>query len=406
MIIRLILAALVAIPFLELIVYGFLPAQVTYADTRAAKEFLTIFLCFAIISYKILNDGLKISNKNVFLLLFLPWMFMSLIHAPNYGLTLGEFDITGFWNFKPMLYVFIYYLLFSVFVDQWWSKETIKSIISVISHCGLAMALWAIVQRLGFDQVFFTTAAEVGHATQYGNNLTGSLGRPEIMACYLSVCFAASIYLKRYAHIIISALVIVLSKSEMALAAVIVSSFVFLFIHKRAIVLSALASILVVIALIVSFQAQNPTFIQHTMSKYDSGRYPMWQQTVKDMTSPVLNDSRRTYFLTGMGPGAFYYVFPIRHPQMARWKQAHNEYLEVFHNYGFIGLGIFLSAIGLMLYKIRKRLRYRDTRVFLAIFSALAVGSFGTFLWQLAPFQYLTVLVAAILHYKGATIDA
>src|SRR3990167_11267832 len=109
MIIRLLSIGLVAIQFLELIVYGLLPAQVDYADTRIPKEFLSIFFCFAIIFFKITNGGLKISTKNVFLILFLPWMFISLMHAPNFGMTISDLDITGFWNFKPMLYVFIYF---------------------------------------------------------------------------------------------------------------------------------------------------------------------------------------------------------------------------------------------------------------------------------------------------------
>lgn len=390
MIIRLLSIGLVAIPFLELIVYGLLPAQVDYADTRIPKEFLSIFFCFAIIFLKIINGGLKIPTKNIFLILFLPWMFISLMHAPNFGMTISDLDITGFWNFKPMLYVFIYFMLFSAIVDEEWTRFKIHDVVSIISHCGLAMALWAVTQRFGFDQVFFASTENV---------MTGSLGRADIMGCFLATCLPASLYFKRWWHVAFTVFVIAFSNSEMSMASAVVCSAVYFLAHRKRVVIGIGIVLLMFFAVVTKLEWDNSRYIDSKISKFASGRIAVWRQSVEDITGPVFNTSRRTFFMTGMGPGAYRYIFPIRHPKMMLWKQAHNEYLEVLYNYGFGGLCFFMAAIGFMVWKVWRLLDFKKIRVFLAIFSALAVGSFGTFLWQLAPFQYLTVICVGILHF-------
>ena len=397
--INLILSSLVALPFLELILYVLVPARLTYLDTRMPKEFMAIFLAMAMIACFAWRGQVRLQFSNKPLLLFLPWVFVSLMHSPNFQLKIGEFDITGFWNFKPALYVFIFFMLFTCLANRRFEHRDISQLLSVVSHCGLAMSAWAFIQMLGWDQVFFAVPAELqSHPLKTGAGMSGSFGRPELAACFVAMCFPASLYFKRYWHCLASVVMIILSKGDMAIAAILVGTFVFFLANNRAVMAAVAIFGLIFGAMVWKASSENPSFIQHTIGAKSNGRFPVWVQAITDIRSQVFNESKRTFAITGMGPGAFHYAFPIRHPQQAAWKQAHNDYVELAYNYGFGGLALFLLAIWVMINRIKGYLCFWKVRALLAIFVSVAVGSFGNFLWQLGVFQLYTVVVAGFIH--------
>lgn len=96
--------------------------------------------------------------------------------------------------------------------------------------------------------------------------------------------------------------------------------------------------------------------------------------------------------------GAFRFVNPVRHPgEKETFYEAHNDYVELLYNSGFIGLILFLGAIWRMV-KINL-VRLNEYRIaLLSSFLCIAINAGGLFVWQIAPIIFNTLVIAGLLH--------
>jgi hypothetical protein len=91
----------------------------------------------------------------------------------------------------------------------------------------------------------------------------------------------------------------------------------------------------------------SPTPILHNPL---TSRIPVWLATIK---------LSNQHPLMGWGIGSFKYVFPslsgIRNSGLP-WKQAHNDFLQILFETGYAGLIFSLTALGVLIYKLRKNI--------------------------------------------------
>jgi O-antigen ligase len=139
----------------------------------------------------------------------------------------------------------------------------------------------------------------------------------------------------------------------------------------------------------------------------DNGRFPIWKQVWSDVCHSPLEKSK-PYFLTGYGLGSYRYLFTSLHTTQVEgnvkrilFNKAHNEYVEWFYNTGVIGTALLLIFI---FYLIKNGIPYTiiDER-YLAVLSALiglCICAGGTFVWQIEPHRFYTVVLAGLIQNR------
>jgi O-antigen ligase len=79
--------------------------------------------------------------------------------------------------------------------------------------------------------------------------------------------------------------------------------------------------------------------------------------------------------------------------------------LQVFSEAGFVGLFLFLAAIGYMLkqvfYAYLDEFNRKEVVALFSSFLCIGLVAFGSFPWQIAPIIYLTIIVVGLLHNQN-----
>lgn len=104
-----------------------------------------------------------------------------------------------------------------------------------------------------------------------------------------------------------------------------------------------------------------------------NGRYEMWDAYLTYWT-------KNFSVLSGSGPGSFEQIGPLIPVNGIRYIWAHNDWLQIFLEYGLIGLLIFICLYGFLLFKSYANQNY-------AVFMGL-IG-FGTCMMLYSPFRVL-----------------
>jgi O-antigen ligase len=140
----------------------------------------------------------------------------------------------------------------------------------------------------------------------------------------------------------------------------------------------------------------------------DSGRFGIWKQIWTDVTHSQF-EKGRNYFITGHGVGAYKYLFTSLHTtrelepgvMQRAFEEAHNEPLEWFYNTGIIGFGMLIFIVfSLIKHVFPYTLQDERYLALLISFVGSVLLACGTFIWQIEPHRYITVVVAAILYNR------
>lgn len=381
MIKNLILIGLFVLPLFVLHGYSF----------RYPREVLALGLALAIAMYGIYEGLVQCKADKAWIMIFIGWVFISLLFVPHIkGLEFGSENVDGLWNFKALFYISIFALAFFVISNLNLSQDFITKCCYAILIPAVITAVIVIGQFFGIENFFRnpTGATEQEqHLVAVTNyKLGGLMGQPTLSSAYLSMVLPIAFYLRKHALSSLIILAIILTKSDVATIAMISSvAFLLCFSNWKKIGILAFLTFLIVIAGI---------FLKYQI--HDSGRFDIWLQILKDMTTPFLIPNGLTYFFTGFGIGSFPYFFSSLHS--SHWQQAHNEYIQVFYGAGAIGLGIMLFGIYKIFKSAWKNFDNREIRYMTTSLFAICVCALGTFVWQLGVFQFYTVVVLGVIY--------
>jgi hypothetical protein len=382
---------------LGLIVLPFLTFQ-GQVDTREPKMMLMIVLLSALNLWAFFKGILK-PVKNKWALIFLFYLSLHLIFAPKPLLIVNDCSISNFWLWKPLLIIWLSAISIFVISSIDFSFGGAITLLKIMAWCGFVMALYVILQRLGLDQLFVIKDTQ-GYSLPVNPGIGGTLGHPTVVGAFMAMIIPIALYLKKTIKATIIIIAIILTQSQMAIGAMVVSlGFMYAIRNKRTFIL--FLSLLFIAGLFIGINKQ----VQKRISFYSSGRLPVWNNIITDLKSPLNEKSKNIYPLSGIGLGSFKYVFHLKHPtQKDKFGKAHNEYLELLYNTGIIGLGLFLCAIWEL---VRRSFPFTDRykQALMASFICSLILACGNFIWQLAPTAFYTIFIVGLLNNQSEGKD-
>jgi O-antigen ligase len=254
-----------------------------------------------------------------------------------------------------------------------------RALLLTISGTATLVALFTIAQFWNLDLLAFSGVSGVSASRM---RMYSTLGNPNFVASFLAAAVPAPIALAlgkchQRAPWIVTSLVIamgiVLTGSRAGVLALVAAVVVFgaITIRNRVAwwsVIAGLAIVCVCVA-IVHFNPRTATESLH-------GRYFIWKVTLADGAARSA---------LGSGPGSFGYLYPIRmgrffsdpsHANLLRYagheRHAQNDFVEAWHDTGWLGLTSLLAIFGLWLGLMRIHLRDEQASVRAATATAVA----------------------------------
>lgn len=364
------------------------------SKTREPKMLLAVAFAFAITLFAVYYGKLK-PLKNRWLLLFVGYLFFSVLLAPKPFIDLWGLQVKNFWVWQPMFKIIVFFFMFVAVASIEWRAKDISLFLNTMVWAGFIMAVYAVIQFLRLDQ-FFYVIPDRGVTTM--PHIGGTLGNPTVMSSFIAMLVPIAFYLKRYWKALAIIIAVCLTCSQVAIGAMVISLMVLVAVkNKRTIVVTGAILLAVVLFLGIGYfkSSRINAFIG------DNGRFSHWEQIAKDLNSPINAGSKKKYPLTGLGMGSFKYIYHLKHKNS--FHQAHNDYLELAYNTGLIGLILFLCAIGYMLkqnfslkaVRLGKINKYRLH--LLSSFICVSICAGGTFVFQLGSHIFYTIVVAGLL---------
>jgi hypothetical protein len=361
-------------------------------DTRYPKEYFCLGVSCAIAFLAIYNGLLK-PFKNRFAFIFILGVILSTAFVPPSGMGVGmardgaiamlnRTDVDNLWNFKPIVHMLIYLMLIVSIAST--QIKDIKPYLKIIAWTATITAAMIILQSLGFNELMTKRSPTIIGLTR-SPDLTAFLGQYTLASSFMALCFLSTIYLRKYWMSALIMLATFLTTSRLSMFAIIAGVMFIPFIQTGKKHLFYLILSFIVIATVGMFF----TGFQ------DNGRFDIWKTIIQDLRSP-LDASGLKYSFTGFGAGSFRFAYPIIHGGLA--YEAHNEYLELLFNNGFMGLFLFLGAIGSFFSSCFKVSVDRDVRFLICMAAVSCTLAFGTFFWQLSVGGFYTAVIVGLAY--------
>lgn len=381
------------------------------ADTRTPKEVLALSLAILMILYSV-HAGKKIAFKNIWFMLFIGSCFVSfyqgpafldffVMHKPAPGLSAIVVPSQGIWAFKPLMYGIIVLFMLGIISSMRVDYQKFTLFLSIIAWTGFLSAVYVLIQSIGVDQFFTANKQDINYGFVNNANLGAFLGHPTLASPFIAMTIPAVIYFRKWLAAGIMALVVVLIDSQVGQLALISGLAVLLLrlTADKAFWFGLGFTVLAIGAYL--YISDNPKKFEHYLN--DNGRVAEWKIIVDDMRKPPYEKFgiNSTYEITGIGPGSFKYFHSMRFNNI--WKQAHNDYIELYANIGILGLSLFLLSIWSMFKKCHEN--YYDVQfnrdeilTCVSMLVILFVSALGTFTLQTPTFVFYGVVLAGLLH--------
>ncbi len=366
-------------------------------DIRELKMALAVIFAISLSMVEIFYSGIK-PNKNIWVLIFLAYLPISIILAPCPQIDLQGIPVNNFWSWFPFLKMFIFSIFFFVISGHEFDESTLKTILKIFVWCGFLVSLYELTQIFYTDQ-FFIRAAD----GDWGR-VAGILGNPTLTSPFCAMMIPFALYFKDYLKATVMVVGTIVPYSAMGVIAMIVGLIVYCsFQSKKKFIIGSVLSLLIIFSF--CFYLNN----KHLRERFDDHeRFYHWKVIWKDWTG-ALDKSKgvnNIYSLTGRGIGSFRFVYHIQHPfgntnderTPNRFHQAHNDYLELGYSLGFVGIGLFLMGI---YHLIKQKFSFQMShyhRTLISSLSVMMVAASGVFLFQIGTFSFLGVLIAGLLH--------
>ena len=274
--------------------------------------------------------------KNVWALLLVGFCLLSFYLSPNPKLLFFGVPSGRFWSWEP-LYQGIVFLLFVVSVASLRiNRSSINTILRTMGWCGAIMAGFVLLQAAHMDQFF-------EHRFERYGEVAGTLGNPTLVGPYLCLVLPIFLYKKEIFLAGLITAAIVVTRSDVALVGLLATLGAYIALKNKRCFITTLSFGIVGILVIGAAYLTQPDFRRVCP---DNERFLTWRQSAEDLTTPVMQDSKKIYAITGIGPGSFKYLFHAKHnTKNDNFLYAHNEYVNVTYELGVVGLLLFLGTI-------------------------------------------------------------
>ena len=397
-------AGLIILPYYETLMRGCPLAIVQAPDTRVAKAFLGIWVALAI-GLTSLYAGEIRGCKNKWLILFLIFIPLNIHLSPKYNIEINGIDSTNYWVWKPFVMILCYFLMFMAVQSLNITRKSLRSIFSVVMWCGFIMGGYVLLQNAGWDQFFSKRLGDQFLAVTKPVTV-GTLGNSTIVSPYIAMIVPFALYFNRYIISTVLILAVIATQSAMAIGAMVVSVILYSCLRWRVKAsIAVLAVIIISASLLINVKTTNPSQYANIMSNITNtnGRIPVWKETIRIIKEEEIgNKIKSRYPFTGVGLGS--YPILIRPLIKTMFSKAHNEYLEILCTLGIIGLILFLLSIGYMMksafYAYIDDFNRLELITLMSSFVCIALIAGGTFVWQIAPTIFYTIIIVGLLHNR------
>jgi hypothetical protein len=392
---RLILFGLVSLSFV--LSFGFAPVILTIVDHREAKDVLSVlFIVLTIGMYFRCHP--KITQVPIPLILLTGYCVMRCFLTPQFSFPLLNTDEDSIWQYRALAYVLLFFIFYIAVSNMCWCSRILRQLFTTICWVGFLVSLYCIVQWFNLDQ-WQTLLPREDLLHTPSARVVGTMTHVTLAAAFLVMTVPFMIQMRKWLFLLPTIVAIYLCHSDVAYVALAGTvSFYGLFRNRLTRILT-----LVILITGLSFLWS----ISDQIKINDSGRFAIWKQVWTDVChSPF--EKGKSYFLTGYGLGSYRYIFTALHTTTVEGKvkkiafnKAHNEYVEWFYNTAFIGEALLLIFI---FYLIIQAIPYTITdERYLALLSAVIASCIcagGTFVWQIEPHRFYTVVLAAIIQNR------
>lgn len=327
--------------------------------------------------------------KNKWALLLVGFCLVSFYMSPGPELKLFGVQSGRFWSWEP-LYQGMVFLLFVVSVASLKIfRDEGSKILDVMVWCGTVMAALVVLQAFHIDQFFEHRFGTYG-------NMAGTLGNPTLVGPYLTIVVPLAFYRKKFYLAALMILATLLTRSDVALVGMLAALGAYVAFKSRKWFSSVAVLGVIVVVLVGGLYMTNPKFRQTCP---DNERFLTWTQSVQDLTVPVMNDSKKIYAITGIGPGSFKYLFHMKHnPNNDNFLYAHNDFVQTLYELGVVGFLLFVGAI-FCVFRGSFRLRGLPPmrRALLASLVGALASAGGIFIFQIGTHIYYVLTIVGLL---------
>lgn len=396
----LLIIAIVASTFLTGILFD--PLFPVIAETREAKAFICWMICLAVGYFGFRNFEIK--KKNRWVTLFVFYTIATISMHPAFHLNVYGVNLSGFWIAPVIVQMLGYYLMFLVVAN---AELDLNRIFKAIFYSGFFCACYVLIQALNFDQLFVLMPHEVVLGTPQPH-LTSFLGQKTIAAAFIAMTIPFGFCFKRYFFMLIMSAAVILTMCKMAIASLVLGAVLYVILTVR----NHGAVVVVIIGALTLCACTGFLFLDHKIHVQDNGRFGLWRDVLTDFRSPQVVDdvprdaapdvktaiemgNQHTWVLTGVGPGAYPFVFVNKHE--SAWKHIHNEYIEVLYGWGVIGMVIFLMGWISVFFRGLWNCNSVAKSVLLTSLLIISINAATNFVWQVDPTRFLTVLITGLL---------
>lgn len=365
------------------------------AGLRTPKEFFFLGISMALGLLSLRNTSRR-PFHNEWLFFLGIYGFISLWNAPQFHAMFFGASATNFWAWKTLMFQIVAILAVVGISRIKISDISLMTVQDAIVIPAAVTASYMVLQYIGIDQ-FFTVISRPDIADVTRPQVAGAIGQPTLASPYLAMAIPFAWHRRRFFCLGLLCLGLLCADSMMAYFGAAAGT-LFLLGTRPCKTVSTAVNVFIVFAVLAGtigyagYRAMTSEEIQARIIQESNGRLTEWPQIIHDWMSPPLNE--KTYQITGMGPGAFSYLYaPRKHSIM---RQAHNEYLEFLYNEGIAGMILLFFAVKAMLSRVN--LRDPEHRTAMASLVSIAVCATGTFVWQVGVTQLVTVVLIGLLH--------
>ena len=336
---------------------------------------------------------------NKWVLFFIGYLLINILFAPKLAVRYININITNFWVWQPVFYITVFTLMIITVYSIEWRKIEIRVMFSIMVWVGFLMALYMFAQAFRLEQ-FFELKPLIEITWPGQRHITGWMGHNTLVSPLVAMIIPIAIYLKRYSKALVMIVAVLLTNSQVAYGAMIVSLlFYFGTFSQLRMRIAILILALSASALVAGY------FISPKVKRFvgDAERFSNWSKIIIDLKTPITvgkgeKKVEKKYPITGYSIGGFRYTYSTKNRIL--FHQAHNDYIELLYTIGYAGLALFLYAMWRM---VKRNLSFVNParNALLSSFVCIAIAAGGTFVWQLGTYIFYTAFIVGMLHKEN-----
>ncbi|MDP8258808.1 MAG: O-antigen ligase family protein [Candidatus Aadella gelida] len=345
-----------------------------------------------------LYKGVLKPFKNKGALALVGYALLSFFLSPKPQLALFGIESGRFWSWEPMFYILTFLLMTVAVSSIGYTKKTLHITFDVMIWCATLMAGLVIIQFLGIDQFFERRFGTYGH-------MVGTLGNYTLVGPFLTIVAPLAIYRKKYALMALMVIAAVVTQSDVARVGMLAMFACYFALKNKKRFVSTAVVVYLAVGILGTMYNTSETVRQRFP---DNERFLTAYQSIHDLTTPVMEGSKKKYSITGIGIGSFKYLFHAKNNQRNdNFLYAHNEYVQVLYEMGIAGFLFFMGMMGLIfrqntsMKEIFSRGVSNRKRALLSSFVGISVCAAGIFIWQIGTHIFYTLTIVGLLYNKS-----